>query len=63
LLPIQEDIDRREDDNGVMSVIDETDRLVAERRVPNDLVKTLAFVAPWRDELAGVVVESMYYWC
>ncbi|MFM0033028.1 IS110 family transposase, partial [Paraburkholderia madseniana] len=44
--------------NSVVSVIDETDRVVAERRLPNDLPKILALLAPWRPELAGVVVES-----
>ncbi|OXC79814.1 hypothetical protein BSU04_04975 [Caballeronia sordidicola] len=47
--------------NSVVSVIDETDRVVAEKRLPNDLAKILAFLAPWRAELAGVVVESTYY--
>jgi hypothetical protein len=47
--------------NSVVSVIDETDRVVAERRLPNDLAKVLAFLAPWQAELAGVVVESTYY--
>jgi hypothetical protein len=47
--------------NSVVSVIDETDRVVAERRLPNDLAKILALLAPWRPELAGVVVESTYY--
>jgi len=44
--------------NSVVSVIDETDRVIAERRLPNDLAKILAFLAPWQAELAGVVVES-----
>jgi transposase len=48
--------------NSVVSVIDETDRVVAEKRLPNDLAKILAFLAPWRAELAGVVVESTYNW-
>jgi hypothetical protein len=47
--------------NSVVSVIDETDRVVAEKRLPNDLARILAFLAPWRAELAGVVVESTYY--
>ena len=46
--------------NSVVSVIDETDRVVAERRLPNDLARILAFLAPWQAELAGVVVESTY---
>ena len=48
--------------NSVVTVIDETDRVVAEKRLPNDLTKILAFLAPWKTELAGVVVESTYNW-
>ena len=48
--------------NSVVVVTDEKDRVVAERRLPNDLKKLLEFLAPWRDELAGVVVESTYNW-
>ncbi len=44
--------------NSMVSVINETDRVVAERRLPNDLAKILALLAPWRPELAGVLVES-----
>ena len=29
---------------------------------PNDLAKIIGFLSPWRDELAGVVVESTYNW-
>src|SRR5690349_17701901 len=46
--------------NSVVSVIDETDRVVAEKRLPNDLAKILAFLAPWRAGMAGVVVESTF---
>lgn len=48
--------------NNVVVVIDEKDRVVAERRLPNDLSKVVGFLMPWRDELAGVVVESTYNW-
>jgi transposase len=48
--------------NSVVSVIDEADRVVAEKRLPNDLARIVAFLAPWRAELAGVVVESTYNW-
>ncbi len=48
--------------NSVVSVIDEQDRVVAERRLPNELPKIIAFLQPWRDELAGVVVESTFNW-
>jgi len=48
--------------NSVVTVTDETDRVVAEKRLPNDLGKIIGFLSPWRDELAGVVVESTYNW-
>jgi transposase len=48
--------------NCVVSVTDEADRLVAEKRVPNDLGRVLEMLMPWRQELAGVVVESTYNW-
>jgi transposase len=48
--------------NSVVSVIDETDRVVAEKRLPNDLARILAFLSPCKDELAGVVIESTYNW-
>ena len=48
--------------NSVVTVTDETDRVVAEKRLPNEISKIVAFLLPWRDELAGVVVESTYNW-
>jgi hypothetical protein len=48
--------------NSVISVIDETDRVLAEKRLPNDLVMILAFLEPHRAEVAGVVVESTFNW-
>lgn len=47
-------------DNSMVTVTDEADRVVAEKRLPNALAKIVGFLAPWRDELAGVVVESTY---
>ena len=46
---------------SVVTVTDDSDRVVAEKRLPNDLPKILAFLAPWKAELAGVVVESTFY--
>ena len=50
--------------NSVVSVMDEEDRVVAEKRLPNDMEKIRGFLMPWREELAGVVVESTFngYW-
>ena len=48
--------------NSVVTVMDDNDRVVAEKRLPNDLDKIIGFLSPWREELAGVVVESTYNW-
>ena len=48
--------------NCVVSVTDEEDRVIAERRVPNELPKILDLLKPWREEMAGVVVESTFNW-
>jgi transposase len=48
--------------NSVVVVTDETDKVLVKRRCSNDLSKILALLAPHRDELSGVVVESTYNW-
>jgi len=48
--------------NSVVTVTDDSDRVVAEKRLPNDLRKIVDFLTPWREELVGVVVESTFNW-
>ena len=48
--------------NHVLTVIDEADRRVYERRLPNDLSITKAALEPYRAELVGVAVESTFNW-
>jgi transposase len=48
--------------NSVVIITDEQDRIVAEKRLPNELKKIIDFLEPWRDGLVGVVVESTYNW-
>jgi transposase len=48
--------------NSVVVISDDADRIVYQRRLPNDLGQILAALAPYREELAGVVVESTYNW-
>jgi len=48
--------------NSVVVVTDEADKVLVSRRCPNDLQTILTLLAPHRDELAGVVVESTYNW-
>lgn len=48
--------------NHVMTIIDEQDRRVYERRLPNDLACTLRELAPYREQLVAVAVESTFNW-
>jgi transposase len=48
--------------NSVIAVLDETDRVVMERRVANELSQILAVLHPYRADLTGCVVESTYNW-
>src|ERR1700676_4321666 len=48
--------------NSVVAIIDDADRVVAQKRLPNDITKIVGFLARWQGELAGVVVESTYNW-
>ena len=48
--------------NSVVTVTDEEDRVVAEKRLPNELTKIVGLLMPWREEMAGVVVESTFNW-
>jgi len=48
--------------NSVVLVSDEADRVVYQRRLPNELGKVLEALEPYRGELEGVVVEATYNW-
>jgi len=48
--------------NSVVVVSDEADRIVYQHRLPNELPLVLQALAPYREELVGVVVESTYNW-
>ena len=48
--------------NCVVAVIDEAERVLYRKRLPNDLAGILAALAPHRGELHSVVVESTYNW-
>jgi len=49
-------------DNCVVVITDDKDKVLLSRRCPNDLAKIIGLLAPYRDELAGVVIESTYNW-
>jgi transposase len=48
--------------NNVTVVIDEQDRVVYQKRLPNDLALILKELSVYQSELQGVVVESTYNW-
>jgi transposase len=48
--------------NSVVVVSDDADKVVYQRRLPNELAMIVAGLDPYREELAGVVVESTYNW-
>lgn len=48
--------------NHVVVIIDQGDRRVVEKRLVNELDKTLTLLEPYRQELAGIVVESTFNW-
>lgn len=48
--------------NSMISVIDEDDRLVSEKRLDNDLEAIEHHLQPFQDDISGIVVESTYNW-
>jgi chromosome condensin MukBEF complex kleisin-like MukF subunit len=45
-----------------LAVIDEPQRRLFSKRLPNSLNHILAALQPYKAELSGVVVESTYNW-
>ncbi|MDA8242498.1 MAG: IS110 family transposase [Elusimicrobia bacterium] len=48
--------------NSVLVILDETDKIVHERRHPNDLPTILAALEPHRENIEAIAVESTYNW-
>ena len=48
--------------NHVVVVIDERDKRVFDKRLSNDLSATLNVLAPYRETLKGIAVESTFNW-
>jgi transposase len=46
----------------VVVVIDAEDRRIVEKRLPNEITSALTLLEPYREQLAGVVVESTFNW-
>jgi transposase len=48
--------------NSVVALLDEEDRVVYRKRLPNDAAGVLEALAPHREAIVGLVVESTYNW-
>lgn len=48
--------------NNVVTIIDEQDRVVFEKRLRNDLPTILECLSPYRSQLTALAVESTYNW-
>ncbi len=48
--------------NSVISMIDDTDRVISEKRLNNDLDTITEHLKPFAQDLTGIVVESTYNW-
>lgn len=48
--------------NSMISLINDTDQLISEKRLDNDFEAISSHLHPYQDELEGIVVESTYNW-
>lgn len=48
--------------NNVVVILDEQDKVVLEKRLPNDLQRVLLELAPYRESLESIAVESTFNW-
>src|SRR5688572_3360564 len=48
--------------NHFLTIIDEHDRRILEKRLPNELAVTLNTLRPYREAIAGIAVESTFNW-
>jgi transposase len=48
--------------NGVLAIIDETDRVLKQRRIPNKIEEFIKELEPFQTTLQGIAVESTFNW-
>ena len=48
--------------NSVVSLINDADQLINEKRLDNDLEAIKHYLQPYQEDIEGVVVESTYNW-
>ena len=48
--------------NLVLVISDETDQVLFEKRLSNDLSSVLSVLSSYRDQLQGIAIESTFNW-
>jgi transposase len=48
--------------NHFLSILDEQDQRILEKKLPNELSVTLKTLEPYRSQIAGIAVESTFNW-
>jgi transposase len=48
--------------NNYVGIIDQANTVLFKKKLPNDLEKVLSVLEPFRNDVAGIVVESTYNW-
>lgn len=48
--------------NHYVSIIDQDDKRLKEKRLSNDLSKTLSLLEPYQNDLQGIAIESTFNW-
>jgi len=48
--------------NSVISIIDDHDKLISEKRLANNLAAIDQFLSPYQADISGIVVESTFNW-
>ena len=48
--------------NNYVGIINQANEVLFKKKMPNDLNKVLDVLEPFRNDIAGIVVESTYNW-
>jgi transposase len=48
--------------NNYIGIVDQANEVLFKKKLPNDLGKVLAVLLPFRDDIAGIAVESTFNW-
>ena len=48
--------------NHYVSIVDQDNNRLKEKRIDNDLSKTLALLKPYKADLEGIAIESTFNW-